>query len=142
MRIVLSRNGYSTIVKQPDKLPFPGRYYALITDVVTHLIEPFYEQEETCLIVTFRLVHTETLEVFEFEESFYPYMNNPRAEDFLAFLRSRGYDFASDDKIIGLRATVNVVYEVLGGMAHPIISFRAWGIAQAIQGCSDEELPF
>ena len=142
MKIVLNQNGYSPIVTETDRLPVPGSYYALITDTVTHLIDPFYEEQETCLVVEYRLVNTETLDVFEFEESYYPYNDNPRTEDFLAFLKTHGCDFTSDDEIIGIKATVNVVYEVLGGCVHPMISFRPWGVSQALIGMPDEALPF
>lgn len=142
MKIVISQNGYSPIITESDRLPVPGSYYALITDVTTHLIEPFYEEQETCLVVTYKLVNTTTLDVFEFEESYYPYKGNPRTEDFLAFLKAHGYDFTSDEDIVGLRATLDVVYEVLGGCVHPMISFRSWGISQALQGIPDEALPF
>jgi hypothetical protein len=142
MKIVLSKDGYSSIVKMTDNLPVPGRYYILITDAVTHLIEPFYEEQETCLVVSYKLANTETLEVFEFEESYYPYTDNPRTKDFLAFLNMHGYDFLSDDEIVGIKATVDIVYEVLGGCVHPMLSFRPWGISQALQGISDETLPF
>ena len=142
MKIVINRNGYSPIVKAHDNLPTPGTYYALITDFTMHLIEPFYEEQETCLVVAYRLVNTETLEVFDFEESYYPYKDSPRAEDFVAFLKSYGHDFTSDDDVVGLRATLEVVYEVLGGCVHPMLSFRPWGISQALQGISDEALPF
>ena len=142
MKVVINQNGYDPIITKFDRLPVPGSYYALITGVETQLIEPFYDEQETCLLVTYKLVHTETLEAFEFQETYYPYNNNPRAEDFLAFLKTYGYDFTSDDDLIGLKATLEVTYEVFGGMAHPVISYRPWGISQALHGITDETAPF
>ena len=130
------------VLEDPTKLPVPGVYYAKITDAETKVIDAVSESRDTCLVVRYKLVHAETLAVFDFCETYYPYKGNARTDDFLDFLYSKGYDFASDDEIIGLRATVDVVWEFLGGYAHPAISYRPWRFSQVAQGCADEDLPF
>lgn len=133
---------YSAIVKEDGHLPTQGVYQAMITGVQTREIAPIDESIEFCVVVNFKLVDESTFEVYDFVETFLPYKSNPRVEDFSAFLNHFGYDLLSDDEMIGVKATVEVVYTSLGGYVHPEISFRPWGLAQAIQNCTDETLPF
>ena len=138
---ILDNFSYSPIIEKADVLPAPGIYDFLITDSATRVVEPFLNDEEFCKVVTYKLVNKDTLDTYIFEESYYPF-NNPRTEDFMAFLESHDHIFSEDDGIIGLRGTVEIFYDVLGGFAHPVISFRPWSISKAFEGCPEELLPF
>lgn len=127
------------VIEDITSLPVPGSYYAVITDCETKVIEPSYKDQDTCLVVHYRLIQTDTLEIYDFTETFYPYKSNARTDDFLTFLKCHGYDFTSDDEIIGLRATVEVIYEFVGGYMHPVISYRSWGLSHALEHYSNEK---
>ena len=140
MTIVRNPNG-CPIIESTSKLPIPGRYYAMITDIQHHCIEPVYEDQEFCTVVTYKLVHEVTLDVYEFYEAYYPYNDNPRTNDFVAFLKTRGYNLTDDFELVGIRTTVDIVYEVLGSCIHPVISYRPWWISQQLSNCADETCP-
>ena len=138
---ILDNFSYSPIIEKADKLPVPGMYDFIITDSATVEVEPFLHQEDFCKVVTYKLVNKDTFDTFVFEESYYPF-KNPRTEDFSAFLESYDHTFSEDDGIIGLRGTAEIFYDVFGGFAHPVISFRPWSMSKALQGCPIELLPF
>ena len=137
---ILDNFSYSPIIEKADVLPVPGIYDFLITDSATIVVEPFLNDEEFCKVVTYKLVNKDTLDDYVLEESYYPF-NNPRTEDFIAFLGSHNHIFSEDDGIIGLRGTVEIFYDVFGGFAHPVISFRPWSISKELQECSEDLLP-
>ena len=123
-------------VKNVKRLPYPGRYHATIYDVCTRIIEPF-GKEEFCLIVSYILVHTKTGDKFDFVETYDLYNGNSRIADFEAFLNNKGFSTMSDDDIIGVFADVDVVNECIGGFIHPVISYRRYGLEQALQSCGE-----
>ena len=125
-------------VKNVTHLPYAGRYHAMISDVQTRLIEPLAPKEELCLIVNYKLIHTETGDFFDFVESYGIYNCNPRTSDFEAFLAQYGCDLTSDDDIVGIMVDVDIVNEYIGGFMHPVISYRRCGIDKAIQAYGDE----
>ena len=141
MEKLLNNRIYTPIIEDEYLLPRQGKYHARITDVETREILPLGDEIEFCVIVKFRLVDVDTYDVYDFVETFLPY-NNSRTEDFLAFLNCHGYDFTSDDEIVGLKDIVEVVYTAIGGYVHPEISFRPWGLAQAAPNCTEETLTY
>ena len=119
-------------VKNIKRLPYPGRYFAMICDVETRMIEPLVENEELCLIVTYKLINAETKDLFDFVETYGLYHANPRSADFNAFLTQHGCDLTSDDDIVGITADVDIVNEYIGGFMHPVISYRRYGIDKTL----------
>ena len=142
MKKVFDVGSRTPVIKNVSRLPYPGKYRAMICGVETRVIQPLEEAEEFCLIVSYKLINSETKEFFDFVETFSIYKGNPRTEDFNAFLAQYGLDTTCDDDIIGITADVYVTNEYIGGYMHPVILYRPWGISQAFQGCSDDELPF
>ena len=128
-------------VKNIKRLPYPGRYLAMICDVETRMIEPLAESEELCLVVTYKLINVETKELFDFVETYGLYHANSRSADFKAFLTQYSCDLLSDDDIVGITADVEIVNEYIGGFMHPVISYCNWGLNQALQAYGDETRP-
>ena len=126
-------------VKNVTPLPYPGRYIAMICDVATRMIEPLAENEELCLVVTYKLINVKTKELFDFVETYGLYHANSRSADFKAFLTQYSCDLLSDDDIVGITADVDIVNEYIGGFMHPVISYRRWGIDKALQSYGDEK---
>ena len=133
MKKIYNMDSMTPAVRNTRRLPYPGRYHAMVSDVQTRLIEPLASKEEFCLIVAYKLIHAETGESFDFTETYSVYAGNPRTKDFEAFLARYDRDFTSDDDIIGITADVDIVNECIGGFMHPVISYRPWGVAQAVQ---------
>lgn len=138
---ILDPFSYAPIIEKADKLPVPGNYDFIIIDSATREVEPFLHSEDFCKVVTYKLLNKDTFDTYVFEESYYPF-KNPRTEDFSAFLESYDYTFSEDDGIIGLRGHAEIFYDVLGGFAHPMLSFRPWSISKALQGYPEDLLPF
>ena len=124
MKKLLDSFGNSPVIEEVTALPTTGKYHAIINGCETREICPLDEEYETCLVVHYKLIKPDTLDVYDFIETYFPYKGNARTDDFLAFLQQNGYDFLSNDEIVGIKATVDVTYEFLGGYVHPIISFR------------------
>ena len=141
MKRVYNLDSASPATKNAKRLPYPGRYYAIIYDFDTRLIQPLTQDEEFCLVVKYKLLNAETFDLFDFVETYSLYKGNPRIEDFEAFLARYGYDLTSDDAVVGVTAEVDVVNEYIGGYMHPVISFRRWGIDKALQAYGDETRP-
>ncbi len=142
MKKIFDVGSQTPVIKNVNRLPYPGIYHAMICGVETRVVEPLEEAEEFCLIVRYKLINSETKEFFDFVETFSTYKGNPRIEDFNAFLGQYGLDTTCDDDIVGITADVYVTNEYIGGYMHPVISYRPWGVAQAVQGLADESLPF
>ena len=116
------------IVQEGTKLPSPGLYYSIIEDAYMAIITPFYKDEDTCFVVKYKLVHTETLEESTLTETYYPYRHGQRSSHFFNYLaRYFRVRYNEDEAIIGLREKVEINWDVLGGIAYPIIS-RRWFI--------------
>ena len=141
MKRLFNSCSLSPVIKNAKRMPSSGSYYALIAGAETRVIKPCFEDLNHCLIVRYILVHTETHDVFDIEESYSVLKDNPRTQDFVAFLNHHGCDFSSEDDMIGLTAVVEVANELLGGYIHPTISFRPWALSRAIQGYADETRP-
>ena len=142
MKRILDVGSRTPVIKNVSRLPYPGRYHAMICGVETRIIKPLEEAEEFCLIVSYKLINSKTKEFFDFVETFNVYKGNPRVEDFNAFLAQHGFDTTCDDDIVGICADVEITNDYIGGFMHPVISYRPWGVAQAVQGLADETLPF
>ena len=132
------------VVEGTHVLPTPGTYYAIIIDAETQVIEPLYKGQDTCFVLKWRLVNIDSLQQYELTETYTPYAGNPRTESLQIFLKSRGLDTASDEELIGLRTTIEVVNEYLGGFAYPIVSFtpRTYPVTLFEDYCSEDDLPF
>ena len=132
------------VMKEATSLPTPGTYYAVVLDASTQVIDPLYKGQDTCFVVKWRLVNVDSLQSYELTETYNPYIGNPRTESLQVFLKSRGLETASDEELNGLRTTVEVVNEYLGGFAFPIVSFtpRTYPVTLFEDYCSEDDLPF
>ena len=124
-------------IKNVKHLPYPGRYHAMIYDVCTRVIEPLNE-ENFCMIVSYKLVHATTGDLFDFVETYNTSDTNTRVSDFVAFIESQGGSTKDDYNIVGIMADVDIVNEYIGGFMHPVISYRRYGIDKALQAYGDE----
>ena len=124
MKILMDYYEPTAVVEEVHPLPVPGKYMARINNAEMRVIEPYYKDQDTCIIVEFQLINVDTFESFTLIETYYPFKGNPRTDDFFEFVRRNIPDFENYDELIGIRANVEVMYEFLGGFIHPIISFR------------------
>lgn len=114
------------IVQQCVNLPLPGLYYSIITDAYMAIINPFYENEDTCFVVEYKLVNVSTLEECAFKETYYPYRSSPRSDQFFSYLHKHfPVPYGEDEAIIGLREKLEINWDVLGGYAYPAVA-RRW----------------
>jgi hypothetical protein len=127
MIIVLDRFTGDPIVQESPKLPTPGIYYSVIEDAYTAVINPFYkEEEDSCFVVKYKLVNVNTLEDYEFTETYYPYGSDPRGNKFFSYISKHcTVPYGEDEAVIGLREKLELNWDVLGGFAYPIVS-RRW----------------
>lgn len=115
-----------TIVRDLSKLPMPGIYYSIITDARIENIKPLGSKEESCFVLEYVLVHSQTLERFDFVETYTLTSQSPRSEYLFNYLRENGYDFKStcDEDIVGTLERVELTWECLGVCVYPIIARR------------------
>lgn len=142
MKKILNDFSFSPIIEEVPSLPVPGRYHSLITDFETKLVAPCFDDQDMCIMVRYLLINVSTFDVYDFTETYFPYKGNPRTDDFIAFLEYHGYDLASDNEIIGLKSTIEIVHEFIGGYFHPIISYRPWGRPKCYPENPDQDIPF
>ena len=135
-RIIDAGSGIPSI-KNVKHLPYPGRYHALIYDVCTRVIEPLNE-EKFCMVVSYKLVHETTGDLFDFVEIYNTSDTNTRVSDFVAFVENQCGSAIDDHNIVGIMADVDIVNEYIGGFMHPVISYRRYGIDKAVQAYGDE----
>ncbi|MBQ1196940.1 MAG: hypothetical protein IIX44_11915 [Clostridia bacterium] len=125
---VFDRFTSNPIVQLCYSLPAPGLYHSVVTDAYTAIIHPFYGNEDTCLVVEYKLVNVSTLEEYIFKETYYPYRSNPRSVKFFSYLcKHFSVHYDEDEAIIGLREKVEINWDVLGGYAYPVVA-RRWFI--------------
>ena len=113
------------LINSGSTIPVPSLYYSIITDVKTAVISPFYKDEDTCLVIEYKLVSADTLEECMFAETYYSYRSNPRGDKFFSYLRKHfTVPYGEDEALIGLREKLEINWAVLGGYAYPVVAHR------------------
>lgn len=106
--------------------PNPGEYLSIVEDAYIIEIEPFYEDNDTCFVIVYRLVDLKTLEVFHFSETYSLYNRNPRSEYFFEYLQKNLPQHELEEELIGMREQLKISWEILGGYAYPIVVDRTF----------------
>lgn len=114
------------LVASTHPLPTPSMYYSVITDARMAVIVPFYAKDyDTCFVVKYRLINVESFEEITFTETYFPYLSNPRSDQFFSYLhKCFPVQYGEGEAIIGTQEKVQINWDVLGGFAYPVISQR------------------
>lgn len=122
--------------------PTPGIYYSIITDAYGVGIVPSFKKDDGCFIVKYKLLSEKDFSESSFVETYYPDSNNPRGDAFFSYLAEHFPDVGEDDAYIGTREKLEICYDIVGGVAYPIVKkreFIGYGDAYVKNYLNDEE---
>ena len=108
------------IIEQKNKLPPVGEYYSRVIDcdcIPT-------DEENCCLYIKYHLVNCESLDGYEFSETYYLGGDNPKTANLIKYLEENNIDYELEEQYIGTREKLTISIDYLGGIEHPFIAKR------------------
>lgn len=108
------------IIELQTKIPPVGEYYSIVIDCDCIPID----EKKHCLYIKYHLVNCETLDDYEFAETYYLGGNNPKTANFIQYLEENLIDYEFAEEYIGTRDKLTISVDYLGGMEHPFIAKR------------------
>lgn len=106
------------------QFPDPGVYYSIMTDAYGVGITPSFKKGDGCFIVKYKLLSEKDFSESIFVETYYPDMSNPRGDEFFDYLSEHFPCVGESDAYIGTREKLEICYDIVGGVAYPVVKNR------------------
>ena len=123
MQIYDSYLGVPVIAKSAP-FPTPGSYYSIITGAYGVGITPSFKKDDSCFVVSYKLLSEKDFAESTFEETYYPDSDCPRSKEFFSYLSKLFPDVGEADAYIGTREKLEICWDIVGGVAYPVVKSR------------------
>lgn len=112
------------VIEDYTQLPEPGVYFSIITDAYGVGITPSFKRDDGCFIVKYKLLSEKDFSESTFVETYYPDSDCPRSKEFFSYLSKHFPCVGEDDAYIGTREKLEICWDIVGGIAYPIVKNR------------------